>query len=148
MDRKQWMQQAIDLATENVSRRQSEPFGAVIIRGGKVIATGVNETRETQDPTAHAEIQAIREACRKLGRTVLDDCEMVASGEPCPMCMGAIQWAGFQGVWFAAPKEEAEGLGLKPIQGFGSVPVRKLEMGGREQLPFALWQRLQEGKGE
>ncbi|MFD1407771.1 nucleoside deaminase [Kroppenstedtia eburnea] len=144
MDRKRWMQQAMDLAAENVSRHRGEPFGAVIVREGEVIATGVNETGKIQDPTAHAEIQAIREACRKLGKTVLDDCEMFASGEPCSMCMGAIQWAGFRAVWFAAAMEESERLGLKPAKGADMIPVQKLEMKDREKHPFRLWERLQQ----
>ena len=87
------LREAIRLATENVIRGRGGPFGAVIVRGDRVIARGVNEVTSSNDPTAHAEILAIRRACAQLGTFRLDGCVVYCSCEPCPMCMGALYWA-------------------------------------------------------
>ena len=91
----------------NVMEKGGRPFGAVIVRNGEVVATGVNTVLETKDPTDHAEMRAIREASRALGSELLSDCEIYASGEPCPMCQGAIQRADLKAVYYASPKEVA-----------------------------------------
>ena len=93
------MSRAIDLAVENVRSGQGGPFGAVIVRDGGIIAEGANRVTLTNDPTAHAEVLAIREACRKLGHFELKDCDLYTSCEPCPMCLGAIYWSRLSRVY-------------------------------------------------
>src|SRR6267142_7023446 len=95
-----FMRQAIALALENI-RKGGGPFGAVVVKNGAVVATGANRVTATNDPTAHAEMVAIREACRKLGTFQLVDCELYTTCEPCPMCLGAIYWARPARVYYA-----------------------------------------------
>src|SRR5882757_1474881 len=102
---------AIELAVENV-RRGGGPFGALVVKDGIVIATGANQVTRTHDPTAHAEIVAIREACRVLGDFQLDGCDVYSSCEPCPMCLGALYWARPARIFFAASHEEAAAAGF------------------------------------
>src|SRR5207302_7374032 len=106
------MQQAIALATENVNSGRGGPFGAVIVRDGEVIATGVNLVTATNDPSAHAEVVAIRAACKMLGSFQLLDCEIYSSCEPCPMCLGAIYWARPNGYFFACNRHHAAKAGF------------------------------------
>ena len=106
-----FLQQAIALAVENV-RRNGGPFGALIVRDGVVIATGVNQVTRNNDPTAHAEVVAIREACRVLARHQLDGCDVYCSCEPCPMCLGALYWARPGRVFFAATQDQAAAAGF------------------------------------
>jgi len=103
--------EAIDLARENV-RKGGRPFGAVLVKDGAVIATGVNEIHATQDPTAHAELQAIRAASRALGSPRLDGCVIYASGHPCPMCLSAMHLTGIREVTYAYSNEDGEPYGL------------------------------------
>ena len=107
-----FLQQAIVLAAENVQTGKGGPFAAIITRNGKVIATGTNVVTTTNDPTAHAEVSAIREACRLLKRFQLDGCTLYSSCEPCPMCLGAIYWARMDRLVFAAGKEQAQKAGF------------------------------------
>jgi tRNA(Arg) A34 adenosine deaminase TadA len=104
---KKFMREAIRLSLENVQTGKGGPFGAVIVKNGEMIATGINEVTGTNDPTAHAEIIAIRNACEKLDSFQLDDCEIYCSCEPCPMCLGAIYWARLKAVYFANTKKDA-----------------------------------------
>jgi guanine deaminase len=104
---KKFMREAIRLSLENVQSGKGGPFGAVIVKNGVMIATGVNEVTGTNDPTAHAEIIAIRNACKKLDSFQLDDCEIYCSCEPCPMCLGAIYWTRLKAVYFANTKKDA-----------------------------------------
>ena len=106
------MQRAIDLAIENVRSGRGGPFGAVIVRGGEIIAEGVNQVTSHNDPSAHAEIVAIRRACQLTGHFELKDCEIYASCEPCPMCLGAIYWARLGGLYFAANRQDAAAIGF------------------------------------
>src|SRR6516164_3397658 len=94
-----WMGQAIELAVENVRLQRGGPFGALVVRDDKLIATGVNLVTSINDPTAHAEIMAIRNACRELNSFQLTGCELYTSCEPCPMCLGAIYWARPEGFY-------------------------------------------------
>jgi guanine deaminase len=103
--------EAIDLARENL-RNGGRPFGAVVVKDGAVIATGVNEVTTAQDPTAHAELQAIRAASRALGSLRLDGCAIYASGQPCPMCLAAMHVTGVSEVTYAYSSEDAEPYGL------------------------------------
>ena len=102
-----FMARAIELSIENVRAGRGGPFAAVIVKGGEIVAEAANAVTSANDPTAHAEIMAIREACRKLGTFELEDCEMYATCEPCPMCLGAIYWARLARVYFAALSADA-----------------------------------------
>ena len=106
----EFMQEAIRLSIENVMSGKGGPFGAVIVKDGKIIAHGANSVTSTNDPTAHAEVVAIRNACKALGSFQLDGCEIYTSCEPCPMCLGAIYWSRPQKVIYANTKEEAAAI--------------------------------------
>lgn len=108
----QFLAQAIELARHNVEERGGRPFGAVLVRDGKGIATGVNEMGASGDPTAHAELQAIRAAARALGVLRLDGCTVYASGHPCPMCLAAMTMTGVAAVYYAHSNEEGAPYGL------------------------------------
>lgn len=107
----EFLERAIKLAAENIERGGG-PFGAVIVKDGKIIAEGTNRVTENNDPTAHAEVQAIREACQKLETFNLAGCEIYASCEPCPMCFSSIYWAHLDKVYFAANKNDAAKIGF------------------------------------
>lgn len=104
---KKFMREAIRLSMENVQSGNGGPFGTVIVKNGKIIATGVNEVTKSNDPTAHAEMIAIRNACEKLNSFQLDGCDIYCSCEPCPMCLGAIYWARPKSIYFANSKKDA-----------------------------------------
>jgi guanine deaminase len=106
------MQRAIDLAVENVNSARGGPFGAVIVCGGEIIAEGVNMVTSWNDPTAHAEVVAIRKACQTRSHFELKDCELYTSCEPCPMCLGAIYWARVGHLYFAANRADAAAIGF------------------------------------
>lgn len=104
-----YMQMAIDLAVENV-KNGGGPFGAVIVKDGKVLATGVNRVTTNNDPTAHAEVTAIRNACSKLSTFDLEGSSIYSSCEPCPMCLGAIYWAHISHLYCGGTKDDAEAI--------------------------------------
>ena len=110
-DTEKYLCEAIELAHAN-AKKGGRPFGAVLVKDGKIIATGVNEILSTNDPTAHAELLAIRSASQKLGSPRLDGCAVYASGNPCPMCMGAMRLAGVKEVAFAYSNDDGEPYGL------------------------------------
>ena len=103
----EFMREAIRLSIQNVDENGG-PFGAVIVKNGEIIATGVNRVTSNNDPTAHAEVNAIREASKKLGTFDLQGCEIYSSCEPCPMCLGAIYWARLDKLYFANTKQDAK----------------------------------------
>jgi guanine deaminase len=107
-----FMARAIELSIENVRSGRGGPFAAVVVRNGEIIAEGVNQVTSTNDPTAHGEIVAIREACQKLATFELKDCEFYTSCEPCPMCLGAIYWARPAKVYFANTADDAAKIGF------------------------------------
>lgn len=107
-----WMREAIRLAFENVGSGIGGPFGAVVVRDGKLIAAGQNRVTASLDPTAHAEVVAIREACKVLNSFQLDGCDLYASCEPCPMCLGAIYWARPSRVFYANTCHDAAHIGF------------------------------------
>jgi tRNA(Arg) A34 adenosine deaminase TadA len=107
-----FMARAIQLAVENVRSGQGGPFGAVVVRDGSIIAESANRVTATNDPTAHAEVLAIRQACQKLGLFELKTCELYTSCEPCPMCMGAIYWARLSRVYFGSLATDASKAGF------------------------------------
>jgi guanine deaminase len=138
----EFMQQAIALAVENVTTGRGGPFGAVVVKDGKVIATGVNRVTATNDPTAHAEVTAIRNACAALTTFQLEGCEVYTSCEPCPMCLAAIYWARCKAIYYGCTAADAAKAGFddallyeevkKPL-GERSLPIANL-------CPEAAWQ--------
>jgi guanine deaminase len=108
----EFMKQAIALATENVTTGRGGPFGAVIVRDGKVIASAANQVTATHDPTAHAEITAIRAACKALESFTLEGCEVYTSCEPCPMCLAAIYWARCKAIYYGCNAKDAAKAGF------------------------------------
>ena len=106
------MARAIQLSVESVHSGRGGPFGAVVVRNGEIIAEGVNRVTSSNDPTAHAEVVAIRQACAKLGTFELKDCELYSSCEPCPMCFGAIYWARLSRIYYANTAADAAAIGF------------------------------------
>ena len=112
MEKENFMREAIRLSIDSMRAGNGGPFGAVIVKDGKIIARGFNKVTSTNDPTAHAEVVAIREACVALGSFQLAGCEIYTSCEPCPMCLGAIYWARPDKMYFANTKSDAAAIGF------------------------------------
>ena len=108
-----YMKIAIDLSSENLENGFGGPFGACIVRNGKIIGKGINKVIKDNDPTAHAEINAIREACKNIDSYDLSGCELYTSCYPCPMCLSAIIWSNIKKVYYANKKEDAEEIGFR-----------------------------------
>lgn len=111
MDKKELMRRAVALAEDSVAKGGG-PFGAVIARGGEIVAEGANCVVPHHDPTAHAEVSAIREAARRLGTHDLSGCEIYTSCEPCPMCLGAIYWAHLDKIYYGCDRKDAAAIGF------------------------------------
>jgi guanine deaminase len=107
-----FMARAIQLAIENVRSMRGGPFGAVVVKDGNIVAEGVNRVTTTNDPTAHAEVLAVRQACQKLGFFELRGCDLYSSCEPCPMCLSAVYWARIDRVYFGSLTEDAAKVGF------------------------------------
>lgn len=107
-----FMEEAIRIGLESATSGLGGPFGAVVVRADQVVASGANRVISTSDPTAHAEIVAIRRACKHLGSFQLDGCELYSSCEPCPMCLGAAYWSRMDRIWFAATRQDAAQAGF------------------------------------
>jgi len=144
--REEWMRETLRLARENVAAGGG-PFGALVLREGVLVATGVNRVVPDGDPTAHAEVVAIRQACRRLGAFQLSGCELFASCEPCPMCAGAIGWARLDRIYYAGVREDAAAAGfddallwndLARAPAIRTVPGERL-LGEEGRAPFAAW---------
>lgn len=124
------MRKAIQLAQNNLKRKNGGPFGTVIVKDGKIIATGVNTVTTDHDPTAHAEVNAIREACSILNTYQLDECEIYSSCEPCPMCLGAIYWARPAKLFYGASRQDAALAGFDDKKIYDEIdkdpPAREL----------------------
>ena len=141
-----FLREAIRVAAENVDRGGG-PFGAIVVRDGEVIARAANSVTRSNDPTAHAEVEAIREACRVLGTFQLEGCEIYASSEPCPMCLGAVYWARPKAVYFANGREVALAAGFDDDHIYEEFllppherryPATRLEIDGADE-PFRRW---------
>jgi guanine deaminase len=141
------MARAIQLSIEGVHSGHGGPFGCVIVKDGQIIAEGVNQVTSTNDPTAHAEVQAIRQACKKLGAFELKHCDLYTSCEPCPMCLGAIYWARISKIYFANTAEDAASIGfddsliykeLKEIHSQRRIPAVQM-MREEAQAGFRHW---------
>ncbi|HEX8357803.1 MAG TPA: nucleoside deaminase, partial [Segetibacter sp.] len=107
-----FMQQAISLSARGIALNQGGPFGCVVVKGDKIVGQGNNQVTSTNDPTAHAEVIAIRDACKNLQTFQLTGCEIYTSCEPCPMCMGAIYWARPDKVYYANTRTDAANIGF------------------------------------
>jgi len=117
----EFMRHAVRLSAEQMRAGAGGPFGAVIVRNGEIIAEGWNRVTSENDPTAHAEVTAIREACRRLGTFSLKGCDIYTSCEPCPMCLAAIYWARLDRVFFANTREDAAAIGFDDALIYGEV---------------------------
>jgi tRNA(Arg) A34 adenosine deaminase TadA len=141
------MREAIRLSLQKMRANQGGPFGAIIVRKGKIVGRGWNRVLAANDPTAHAEITAIRDACKKLKRFHLPDCELYTSCEPCPMCLGAVYWARLKTVYYANTRADAARIQFDDSLIYDEVrlplPRRKIPMKPllrREALKvFAEW---------
>jgi guanine deaminase len=144
-----FMKMAIQLSEENVLNNVGEPFGAVIVKDGKMIAKSANKVTSTNDPTAHAEVSAIRIACKKLKTFDLSGCVIYTSCEPCPMCLSAVYWAKIDTIYYANTKQDAEYIGFsdkfiydelnKPMDQ-RKLPIQQM-MRDEAQQAFKLWKK-------
>lgn len=148
------MTEAIRLSVESVTEHNGGPFGCVVVKDGKIIARGFNQVTQHNDPTAHAEIVAIREACKNLNSFQLSDCEIYTSCEPCPMCLGAIYWARPKKVYYANTRKDAAAIGfdddfiyveLKADLAERRLPFEQL-MQEEAQQAFRLWAQKEDKK--
>ena len=106
----QFMREAIRLSRQKMRQNHGGPFGAIVVRNGRIVGRGWNRVTSAADPTAHAEISAIRDACKKLRRFHLEDCALYTSCEPCPMCLGAVYWARLKAVFYANTRTDAAAI--------------------------------------
>ena len=123
MAEEKFMRAAVKLANEGMRSDQGGPFGCVIVRRGEIVARGNNRVTSTNDPTAHAEVTAIREACRELGTFQLTDCELYTSCEPCPMCLAAIYWARIPTVYYGNTRGDAAAIGFDDDFIYQQIPL-------------------------
>ena len=118
-----FMREAIGLSMEKMHTNEGGPFGAIIVRGGEIIARGWNQVTSTNDPTAHAEVTAIREACRRLNDFRLTGCELYTSCEPCPMCLSASYWSRLDRIYFGATRHDAADAGFDDDFLYREIPL-------------------------
>ncbi|MEJ9229701.1 nucleoside deaminase [Peribacillus butanolivorans] len=147
-----FMEMAVQLAYENVLAKNGGPFGAIIVKDGVVVGRGCNNVTTANDPTAHAEVQAIRDACRNLNSFQLTDCEIYTSCEPCPMCIGALYWARPKVIYYACTKEDAACIGFddqfiyqelaQPMES-RSIKMQQMSFSNHD-LPFRTWETYSE----
>lgn len=150
---KDFLTEAIKLAETN-SKNGHGPFGALIVKNGEILSKASNSVTETNDPTAHAEINAIRKACKKIRNFSLQDCIIYSSCEPCPMCLSAIYWARIKTVYFAATKKDAEKAGFidnfiyeqfhLPLE-LRSIPCIHIDH-EKAIIPFNTWETIEKKK--
>lgn len=132
-----FMNKAVNVAIKGVLNNEGGPFGCVVVKDGKIIGTGNNRVTSSNDPTAHAEIMAIRQACEHLKSFQLDDCIIYTSCEPCPMCLGAIYWARPKKVYYGANKSDAAAIGFDD-----DFIYRELELDlDKRRIPFEQLER-------
>lgn len=123
MSHEHFMREAIQLADDGMASGRGGPFGCVIVRAGRVVGRGRNQVTSTNDPTAHAEVTAIRDACAALGTFQLTDCELYTSCEPCPMCLSAIYWARIPTVFYGNTRGDAAAIGFDDDFIYQQVPL-------------------------
>ncbi|HEX4343066.1 MAG TPA: nucleoside deaminase [Verrucomicrobiae bacterium] len=142
-----YMREAIAVSIKKMRAGHGGPFGAVVVRKGKIVGRGWNQVTSENDPTAHAEVSAIRDACKRLKTFQLDDCELYTSCEPCPMCLAAIYWARFKKVYYANTRADAARIEFDDAMIYHevSLPIskRKIPMKqllrGEAQVAFVEW---------
>jgi tRNA(Arg) A34 adenosine deaminase TadA len=147
--KEKFMREAIRLSIQMMRRGKGGPFGAVVVRHGKVVGRGANQVTSTNDPTAHAEILAIREACKRLKTFQLEDCDLYTSCEPCPMCLSAIYWARLGRVFYANTRQDAARIDFDDefIYREVALPIGKRTLKMKQLLhdealaAFAEWQQ-------
>lgn len=151
MKQNDFMKRAIELASDNI-KNGGGPFGAVIVKDGVIVAEGVNRVTQLNDPTAHAEVQAIRAACANLDTYKLEGCEIYSSCEPCPMCFSSIYWAHIDKVYFAANKTDAAKAGFDDAfiydeialkHEYRKVPFQEI-IHDLRLVPFEEWDQLED----
>lgn len=152
MSHLKWLDITIEMAIQSVNEG-GDPFAAIVVKDGEIIGKGINQVQVNHDPAAHAELLAIREACAHLSSTDLSDCALYASGEPCPMCLGAAYWATLGNIYYACSKEDAktEAGFENPLYDFYSdqqksggdrtVPFTQLKTENASQ-PFLTWKQI------
>ena len=123
-----YMQMAIQEAKKGIAEKHGGPFGAVIVKNGKVISKGHNRVVVNNDPTCHGEMDAIRKACKKLGTFDLTGCEIYTTGYPCPMCFCAILWANIKTIYYGCNTTDTEIIGFRDKQFEESIPQKKIDM--------------------
>jgi len=127
---KKFMREAIRLSIEKMRSGKGGPFGAVVVKGNRVVGRGSNEVTSSNDPTAHAEIVAIRDACKRLKTFQLDDCDLYTSCEPCPMCLSAMYWARLRSVFYGNTRKDAARIAFDDdfIYREVALPIRKRKL--------------------
>ena len=120
---KQFMTEAIQLSRNGMENNEGGPFGAIVVKDGKIVGRGNNKVTSSNDPTAHAEVTAIRDACKNLGTFQLDDCIIYSSCEPCPMCLGAIYWARPKKLYFACSRQDAANINFDDEFIYKEIPL-------------------------
>lgn len=122
-NQKAFMRRAIALSRQKMEENCGGPFGAVIVKDGKVVAEGWNQVTSSNDPTAHAEVTAIRNACKALGTFILEGCDIYTSCEPCPMCLSSIYWARLDNIYYANTRQDAAAIGFDDDFLYKEVPL-------------------------
>jgi guanine deaminase len=135
-----FMHQAIKEAFKGVQQNHGGPFGAVIVKDGKILSKAHNQVLKTNDPTAHAEINAIKKASKKLGTFDLSGCEIYTTCMPCPMCMGAIKWANIKTIYYGASSKDADAIGFRDLEFYEKDNLKIINIDRTESLePFKVW---------
>mgnify|MGYP003625475538 FL=1 len=152
MIKEKFMQEAVNAALKGMQNNEGGPFGCVIVKDGKIIGRGNNKVTSTNDPTAHAEVIAIRDACKNLDSFQLEGCDVYTSCEPCPMCLGAIYWARPDKVYFGSNQADAANIGFDDAFIYKEIPLPYKERSiPFEQLlpemaitPFQEWEKKED----
>src|SRR5215468_10943377 len=146
---KHFMCEAIRLSIQMMRRGKGGPFGAVVVKGNRIVGRGCNQVTSANDPTAHAEIVAIRDACRRLKTFALDDCDLYTSCEPCPMCLSALYWARIRSVFYGNTRQDAARIAFDDefIYREVALPIRRRQLVMKQllrkeaQVAFIEWEK-------
>ena len=131
-NKEQFMKEAVNAALKGMNNNEGGPFGCVVVKDGEIVGRGNNKVTSTNDPTAHAEVTAIRDACNNLNSFQLDGCEIYTSCEPCPMCLGAIYWARPDKVYYGSNQIDAANIGFDDEFIYKEIPLPNSE----RSIPF------------
>ena len=150
----EYMEEAVNAALKGMNNNEGGPFGCVIVKDGKIVGRGNNKVTSTNDPTAHAEVTAIRDACKNLNSFQLDGCEIYTSCEPCPMCLGAIYWARPNKVYYGSSQSDAAAIGFDDEFIYKEIPlpyeersIKFIQVGRDVALkPFNEWSKKEDKK--